>query len=379
MNPFPAVMIGGPPHSGKSVLVYALSQALRQAQAAHYVLRACPDGEGDWSQETPAEQVRLLRQKGPFSSAFVERVRRDIERRHLPLLVDVGGKPTPEQEQLLRACTHAVLLAATPEGLAEWRERAERCGLILIAELQSVLHGEDRIDEEKPVLRGVVSKLERHHPPNGVMVQQLAERLQHLFAFTPGELKEWLFQQAPTELIVDLDQLARADGITRWQPSDLPRVLAEIPPADLSIYGRGPNWLYAALALHAAPQPVFLFDPRLGWVQPPVVELGDQPSAALHWTLTPKPRFTWLEANPAQPHLDYDELQHVLAPALDPQHGVILSGKLPLWLLVGLALAYRQHPWLAIVQAQEYTNGIVVTSKVQEHRPGSLVVLRGNR
>lgn len=86
MNPFPAVMIGGPPHSGKSVLVYALSQA----QVAHYVLRACPDGEGDWSQETSQDQVRLLRQKGQFSDEFVERVRRDIERRHLPSLVDVG-------------------------------------------------------------------------------------------------------------------------------------------------------------------------------------------------------------------------------------------------------------------------------------------------
>lgn len=373
MNPFPAVMIGGPPHSGKSVLVYALSQALRAAQVSHYVLRACPDGEGDWSQEASKDQVRLLRQKGPFSSEFVERVRRDIERRHLPLLVDVGGKPTLEQEQILRACTHAVLLAATPEGLAEWRERAERCGLILIAELQSVLQGEDRVDEEKPVLRGVISKLERQHPPDGVMVQRLAERLQHLFAFTPEELRERLFQHAPTELIVDLDQLARADDITRWQPSDLPRLLAEIPPAALSIYGRGPNWLYTALALHAAPQPVFLFDPRLGWVQPPVVELGDQPSDALQWRPTPKPNFTWLEANPAQPHLDYDELQQLIAPALDPQHGVILSGRLPLWLLVGLALTYRQHPWLAVVQAQQYGNGIIVLSRDEQYRLGDVM------
>lgn len=81
--------------------------------------------------------------------------------------------------------------------------------MILIAELQSVLQGEDRIAEATPVLRGVISKLERQHPPDGVMVQKLAERLQHLFAFKPEELREQLFQQAPTELIVDLDQLAR--------------------------------------------------------------------------------------------------------------------------------------------------------------------------
>ncbi|WP_322494659.1 CRISPR-associated protein Csx3 [Chloroflexus sp.] len=223
------------------------------------------------------------------------------------------------------------------------------------------------------MLRGVISKLERQYPPDWVMVQKLAERLQHLFAFKPEELRELLFQQAPTELIIDLDQLARAAGIARWQPSDLPRLLAEIPPAALSIYGRGPNWLYAALALHAAPQPVFLFDPRLGWVQPPVVELGDQPSDALQWTTTLNSSFTWLEANPAQPHLDYDELQHMIAPTLDPQRGVILSGKLPLWLLVGLVLAYRQHPWLAVVQAQQYGNGIVVLSRDEQYRLGDVV------
>ncbi len=372
---FPAVMIGGPPHSGKSVLVYALSRALRAANTTHYVLRACPDGEGDWSHETPEERVRLLRQKGQFSSEFVERVRRDIERRHLPLLVDVGGKPTLEQEQILRACTHAVLLAATPEGLAEWRERAERCGLIIIAELQSVLHGDDRVDEKIPVLRGVISKLERQHPPHSLMVQTLSERLRHLFAFSPEELKERLFPRAPTEFIVDLDRLAHTAGTTHWQPSDLSRILREIPLTTCSIYGRGPNWLYAALALHIAPEPVFLFNPLLGWVCPPSVVLGEQPSDLLQWKLQTTPTFMWLEANSTQAYLDYDEMQQLVAPALDPQRGVVLSGKLPHWLLIGLALAYRQHPWIAVVQAQQYDNGIVVWSRDPQYPIGSLVPL----
>lgn len=144
MNAFPAVLIGGPPHSGKSVLTYLLTRKLHDQGIEHYVLRACPDGEGDWSQEASPETVRLLRQKGTFSTAFVEHVGRDIARRHLPLLVDAGGRPTPEQERIFQYCTHAVLIAATPEDLAEWRTRAERCGLVVIAELQSVLHGVDR-------------------------------------------------------------------------------------------------------------------------------------------------------------------------------------------------------------------------------------------
>jgi len=39
MNPFPAVVIGGPPHSGKSVLTYLLTRQLRALRVEHYVLR----------------------------------------------------------------------------------------------------------------------------------------------------------------------------------------------------------------------------------------------------------------------------------------------------------------------------------------------------
>jgi hypothetical protein len=37
----------------------------------------------------------------------------------------------------------------------------------------------------------------------------------------------------------------------------------------LGVYNRGPNWLCAALALHAYPAQLYQFDARLGWVAPP--------------------------------------------------------------------------------------------------------------
>src|SRR5579884_757693 len=50
-NLLPAVLVGGPPHAGKSVLFYQLTQALRERGIAHFAIRACPDGEGDWFHE----------------------------------------------------------------------------------------------------------------------------------------------------------------------------------------------------------------------------------------------------------------------------------------------------------------------------------------
>ncbi|MDW8234501.1 MAG: CRISPR-associated protein Csx3, partial [Roseiflexaceae bacterium] len=144
--------------------------------------------------------------------------------------------------------------------------------------------------------------------------------------------------------------------------------------------GRGPNWLYAALALHAAPHPVYLFDPRLGWIAP--VTLTCTPSAtpsAISWKIETHSEYTRLEVQPGTPYLDYDEVNGAELPKLDLQRGIVLSGKIPLWLTVGACLTYRCHPWLAVVQAQQYDLGIIVTSKVKAYHPGSVVALRGNQ
>ncbi len=378
MNPFPAVVIGGPPHSGKSVLTYLLTQQLRAWQVEHYVLRACPDGEGDWSQEAPPETVRLLRQKGQFSADFVNLVCRDLKQRHLPLLVDVGGKPTPEQERIFDQCTHAVLIAAAPEALAPWRVLAERHGLVVIAELHSVLDGDDFIEAETPVLRGRIGGLERRTSVGGPMLHALARRLRQIFSYSEQELKSLHFPHAPTELIVDIAQLGDCVGLPaeerRWRPEHLSVALNCTPQDAISIYGRGPNWLYAALALHAAPHPVYLFDPRLGWTAP--ATLACSAAAApdvLGWKLTVQADYTWLEILPGAPYLDYEEVSGATLPLLEAGRGVVLSGKVPHWLLLGAALVYRHHPWLAVVQAQQERRGVVIKGSEPSHCPGMWV------
>ena len=320
--------------------------------------------------------MRLLRQKGQFSQDFVDRVCRDLAQRHLPLIVDVGGKPTPDQERILDQCTHAVLISANEAGLKEWRDRFERHGLPIIAELRSVLIGEDRIDAETPVLRGQITNLERSNRVGGPMVEALAQRLQRLMTYTDADLKSYHLAHAPTELVVDVDHLAwwvELPEQQHWLPAYLARALTYAPKGTpLSIYGRGPNWLYAALALHAAPHPVYLFDPRMGWVAP--VTLHCTPSAtgdAVAWNIEPFSTHTWIELTPTQPYLDYDDVNGAALPALDPAQGVVLSGKLPFWLLLGAALAYRHHPWLGIVQAQQYDECVVVMSRDAAYQPGA--------
>lgn len=379
MNPFPAIVFGGPPHSGKSVLTYLLTHELRTRQVEHYVLRACPDGEGDWSQEAPPERVQILRQKGQFSAEFVAHICHALAQRHLPLLVDVGGKPTFDQECILDHCTHAVIVASSDAGLAEWRERCARHGLAIMAELHSVLNGGDAIVATAPILRGQIGGLDRHHAVAGPMTQALAARLEAMLTNERAELVSRHLATAPTELAVDVDQLAGWLKLPQvahpWQPTHLPAALTYVPRAALSLYGRGPNWLYPAFALHVAPHPFFLFDVRLGWTAPVALTQAATPSAHLRWQIEQGQGFAHVALTPGAPYLDYEELAGAPLPILDTAHGVVLSGKIPHWLLVGAALVYREHPWIGVVQAQRDDTAYVVFSRTPAYPLGAEITL----
>jgi CRISPR-associated protein Csx3 len=377
---FPAIIVGGPPHSGKSVLTYSLSQALRQRHSAHYVLRACPDGEGDWNMEAQPETVRVLRAKGQFTTAFVDRVCRDLERRHLPLLVDVGGRPTAEQQRIFDFCTHAILVSSEPALLAEWRTIIERHGPTVIAELVSTLTGVNAIQSEFPTLSAEIAGLERFHAAEGPVFDALVDRVAAVFNFQEAEIREMHLHTAPVELTVDLDRLAcalellNADG--RWHPHALRPLLEYLPAHEpLAIYGRGPGWLYAALSAHTSPAPFWQFDARLGWVQPIMFQRRrtDAEPWPIGWRVGgPEAQVPVLTAVVNGAYVDYSELEGMAVPDLDTGRGLIISGKLPHWVLTGLVRTFEDAPWLAAYQPQLGTNAIIVASRGHTRRVGDL-------
>ncbi len=385
MQLFPAVMIGGPPHSGKSVLAYSLTQALRARGVAHYVLRAYPDGEGDWANEADQALVRRIRIKGQGTPGWIDRIGRDIANRHLPLIVDVGGRPTAWQEAVFDHCTHAILLtpAQAPAGeepaRPAWRGLAARHGLPLLADLRSSLTGEDWVEENHPILRGQITGLERGRTAHGPTFEALVNHLAALFAYDEAELRAAHRAMASVELVVELGRVGQALKLggewRRWAPQDLPALLDYLPAGTpLGVYDRGPNWLYAALALHACPAPLYQFDVRLGWVAPPTLSLTPGPGSPLITSHLLEGRAqARLELTLGQNYLDYDEADGLPLPPPPLGKGLVLSGKLPLWLWTALALTYRQVPWLAIFQPQLHRQAVVVASQDERLPLGGLV------
>lgn len=387
-NQLPAVLIGGPPHAGKSVLSYSLAQTLRQRRVEHYLYRASPDGEGDWFQEGPEETVNEIRLhvKGNWSREYAEMARRQIEGRPFPWLVDAGGKPGPLDEPILRACTHAILLTTTPETHELWHTLVARHGLILLADIHSTLEGVSRLEATTPVIRGTLTNLQRYHLATGEVIEALANRLTDLFtSYDPEELRQFRLSYAPVETVLELDrygQDAASPAEKVWLPSELPSLVSALPvQIPLGLYGRASNWVYGAVAAATAPAPLALFDVRLGWLSVPMLHLdpaaaahGAHPDSGLEWRLDSDGSIAVLEMGllPGKVELDYEQIGTCSFPVIPPEQGLICSGKLPLWLWAGLARRYQNASWLAFYQVQEQ-GAIVVAARDGQHHIGERI------
>ncbi len=361
MERYPAILIGGPPDSGKSVLTYNLTQKLRARGVQHYVLRAAPDGEGDWTGESEPETVHNILNPQTWTPLFVDRICKDLTLRPLPLIVDVGGRPKPWQETIFDHCTHAILLTPNDDAHVEWLALVERNSLTLLADLRSEWRGENRVTATRPTLEGSITGLEWGQPVGGPTFDALLERVARIFDYDAGELRRSHLALAPTDTAIDLDRLAHtlevpfAGGRASWEPRHLPQLLDYLPEATpLGLYGRGTNWLYAAVALLAHPAPFYQFDARLGWVTPPELHLGVPPAdALLQVQVQPQPDHDHLAFSIPRTHLDYMEAEGLLVPSVPAKQGVVIGGKLPLWLYTALALFYAPRaPWVAVYQPQ---------------------------
>jgi CRISPR-associated protein Csx3 len=384
---YPAILIGGPPHSGKSTLTYQLGAALRR-QVKLYILRASPDGEGAWTFEVAPDIVHTLRRRarqGPgWTPEFANLVRRHVEQRHLPLLVDVGGVPSPEVEQILTECTGAILLADDLDKLRPWRALLARQDVPLLAELRSALDGVQALDDPGPPLHGVISGLIPGNTLQGPCFDRLVTELARLFWFEPSTLARANAGLTNIEPFLNLEAPlgalpAHSFPDTPWQPNEIPALLSSLSPAmPLAIYGVAPLWLYAALAAFANPAPCVLFNIALGWVAPPLLLLANVMDALrLHWdAVIEQPEYTHVKLSVPSYYLDYADADKLPLPRVPLDRGVVLDGKLPNWLYAGLARVYAPAAWVGVYEPRSQPAHAVVVCSRDAGRPvGSLVPL----
>lgn len=170
----------GPPHSGKSVLIHAVYEGLRRVLPAEtfqrdvFLLRACPDGEGNWFGEIPPDRAAILRFKNQWDDDFVAGMTAQIgglaSTKGL-LLVDCGGRIDGRTRRILDCCNAAVIVSRSAEAAAEWRGALLASGIELLAEIESVPAEAREVTRRAP-LRLRLGPLER-----GTVIIDLPEEL----------------------------------------------------------------------------------------------------------------------------------------------------------------------------------------------------------
>ena len=158
----PALLVVGPPDSGKSVLSHALFTALLPQHPEVFLQRANWDGEGNWILELPdsatpeQRETFKLAYKGGLSDRFFAHQAQGVLhlRQQKPLvIVDVGGKVQPEKMPILEACSHYLIISANPAAVAEWHGFCrDRGNLKPLAVINSTLENQVQIHQREPFL-----------------------------------------------------------------------------------------------------------------------------------------------------------------------------------------------------------------------------------
>jgi len=392
------IAIGGPPHSGKTVLMGLLRALLPREKFA--VVEAAPDGEGitGWSFEGDPELVRAVRRKGKFLEEFVSWVCDSIRSSQMPLtLVDLGGmlldeagkftptgvRLTEQNECIVRECDHLIVIAnpSYAEAAKVWVEEGIRLGAKPLAVLESVLTGaDDEMWEAGPPLRARITKLERENPPVGSLTARAVAQLLLALAGegTEGDGSEVADVNFP-RLAEALNLPVRNGGPDRdWFPGIIPHLVAFVESASadrdaVNLWGNcSAGFPYHALAC-GLPQRVRYYDPKVGsYVALPEVEPSGESSQVLDWRVEDRDVHTFVEFVIPRQIFDVKNLPLVIPPAVNPAKGVVLSGKGPWWLTGTICRAYHRAGarWVAVFTPQESSRQDSGGRKWSEQNPG---------
>ena len=111
----------------------------------------CPDGEGKWAAEADPDVVRRIRKKYEFLPEFLTQKLQAIDNfgRNTPLvLLDLGGRRSVENAQILARSTGLIILSSEMEELSLWNAfgAAQGCEVVLELASKLVMTTEGRLD-----------------------------------------------------------------------------------------------------------------------------------------------------------------------------------------------------------------------------------------
>lgn len=370
MNEQTRIIICGSPHSGKTVFTTSLYTMLPQKYTS--IIRACPDGEGVFSNNQKQNMIQLTRRKGKMTSDFVEAVKGRIVKETAPIvLIDVGGLQSKENEDIFSQADCAIILDKSQEGIESWRDFCLKQNLKILAEIQSKL-GEpvkEPIETDEDTLKGTIFNLQRGE--NKVHDEVILRLYRKIYEIA---LEKGLVQKGKELLSKDnvLNMRKVAEGLGMMKNDNIewiPNKANEIhyytkgfvqEKKELKLFESRANWttgIVCEVAQNEGVEDIELYDARQDrYIRTQKLAISDDIKSkdiavarknvvlpdkiSLYITQTGNATIMQFELNPNRLILPED-MSRIQLPNINPTGKLYISGRLPLWLFASISRTYH--------------------------------------
>lgn len=356
------IIFCGPPHSGKSVFIANLID--KMPTDAYTIIRACPDGEGTWSNNKNQNETTIVRKKGKFTNSFIDSACKAIDNQSNSIvLVDVGGVMSPENEQIFKHCDSFVVLSGDEQKKQEWLEFGQRLGLDCIGCLDSSLEGQEEIYSREPFFRGKIVGLERGEILDGskvikAVVSDIVKKSKYAekTGKSQTELEGTMIDD--TELGFELGygkEILTEDGTpikkVKWPESAIPDVYQAIQEKidsdqPVLLNGIRANFILAAICKAAKQKgatDIRAYDIRTkSYI--PIRDLpkkkGLKQTEGLSYTILENRDTVFMDVDITKEQYSIGDYKQCVLPQIKEGKKLFLSGRMPLWLLASISSSY---------------------------------------
>ncbi|NTV30748.1 hypothetical protein HGA91_02085 [candidate division WWE3 bacterium] len=361
------IAICGAPNSGKSVFSHVLASLLPRNRFT--LIEGAPDGIGvnGGLYQLPTSVAKRLRRKGSFVPKYVDWIVRSVRQSTASItLVDIGGKISPENMQIMQSCSHVIVLGRTRRQILSWIHFAQTHHLTVLAILHTLLQGEDTLYSESIPIRGVVTGLKRDQPPfNSMVIQRIANLLLTLSTTDDPRLDGSMLADINlSKLAEKLDLPINPGGIDRrWTPESLSELLQNIDNQchnnkQILLWGNASSGLpYHTVAANLLNQRIRYYDPKInpGYVPLADVDMGINGDDLLEWERKDRSGYTHIHFRLKEGVFDVFDLPMLKPPFIDTKKGLILTGRGMWWLTGTILRCYARYklPWIAVLNTAE--------------------------
>lgn len=356
------IVFCGPPHSGKSVFLSNLIE--KMPTDSHTILRACPDGEGNWSNNKNQNETILVRKKGKFTPEFVNNVCNAIDNQTSKIsLIDVGGVISKENEQIFKHCDSFVIVSRDEESKEKWLEFGNKLGLQCLGAIDSKLEGQDEIYKREPYLQGTVTGLQRgNNLENSIIINAL---LSDIIKMSKYEERENSNDEKFEGIMIDDTQLGfelgygkkfkTEQGISikkvKWSEDAIPKVYKKMDQilkkdSKVRLNGIRANFILCAIAKSAMKKgikDISTYDIRLKQYIP-IKRLpkkrGIKQAEGLQYNIIQNDSNIFMDIDITGEQYTLDEYKKCIIPKLNKNKNLYLSGRIPHWLLASISGSY---------------------------------------